>query len=191
MTGSEGAAPASWTDGELPANVSAGQGTVIRHSPDAFRRFRARQPQALRIGARCALDSVRFAVGPEGSLRIGDDCVFSSTVLLCEMRIEIGSFVVVGWNTTIADSDFHPLDPAARLQDAIACSPLGRGLARPPVVCKPVFIEDHVWIGPSATILKGVRLGEGCFVEPGAVVSGDVPPRARVLGSPARIIGTV
>ena len=97
----------------------------------------------------------------------------------------------MGWNATIADSDFHPISPAQRIADAIACSPLGNGRARPPIAVKPVVIEDNVWIGPNATILKGVRLGAGSFIEPGALVTRDVPPHARVLGNPAQIIGTV
>ena len=49
-----------------------------------------------------------------------------------------------------------------------------------------VLIEDDVWIGPSATILKGVRIGRGAFIEPGAVVTRDVRPGAHVEGNPAR-----
>jgi acetyltransferase-like isoleucine patch superfamily enzyme len=51
---------------------------------------------------------------------------------------------------------------------------------------RPVVIEDDVWIGWNATILKGVRVGAGAVVEPGAVVTRDVPPGARVAGNPAR-----
>ena len=54
-----------------------------------------------------------------------------------------------------------------------------------------VIIEDDVWIGPNATILKGVRLGAGAWVEAGALVTRDVPSRARVLGNPAQVIGDV
>ena len=46
-------------------------------------------------------------------------------------------------------------------------------------------------MGPNATILKGVRLGAGAFIEAGALVTRDVPPRARVRGNPAQIIGEV
>jgi acetyltransferase-like isoleucine patch superfamily enzyme len=53
-----------------------------------------------------------------------------------------------------------------------------------------VVIEDDVWIGPQATILKGVRIGRGAFVEAGALVTRDVPPGARVKGNPARIVGS-
>jgi acetyltransferase-like isoleucine patch superfamily enzyme len=52
-------------------------------------------------------------------------------------------------------------------------------------------IEHDVWIGPNATILKGVRIGAGAFIEAGTLITRDVPPRARVLGNPAQIIGEV
>ena len=93
-------------------------------------------------------------------------------------------------NTTIADTDFHPLSPAARIRDAVACSPLGNKRRRPAIAKEPVVIEDDVWIGPSVTILKGVRIGAGSFIEPGALVTRSVPPRSRVLGNPAQVIGT-
>ena len=122
---------------------------------------------------------------------IGDYCYFTNAVLLCELEVRIGSYVVIGWNTTISDSDFHPLGPAERIADAIACSPLGRGRPRPPVEKQAVVIEDDVWIGPNAAILKGVRIGAGAWIEAGSLVTRDVPPRARILGNPAKIIGEV
>jgi acetyltransferase-like isoleucine patch superfamily enzyme len=181
---------ARWTEGDLPANVRGGEATVIT-ARDAFRRFRSQRPEAVRLGHHCTMDAVHFAIGEHGELSIGDHCYFTSVILLCELRIDIGSYVSIGWGVTIADSDFHPIDPAARLLDAVACSPAGQGLPRPPLVRRPICIEDYVWIGPGATILKGVRLGRGCVVEPGAMVTGDVPARARVLGNPAQVIGEV
>jgi acetyltransferase-like isoleucine patch superfamily enzyme len=181
---------ARWTDGELPPNVLCGEGTVITDG-GAFRRFRGQRTEAVRLGHHCTMEAVHFAVGEQGELSIGDYCYFTSAILLCELRIDIGSYVSIGWGVTIADSDFHPIDPAARVADAVACSPLGKGLPRPPLVRRPVCVEDYVWIGPGATVLKGVRLGRGCIVEPGAVVTADVPPETRVLGNPAMIIGEV
>ncbi|HEX9504851.1 MAG TPA: hypothetical protein VGA62_02480, partial [Acidimicrobiia bacterium] len=63
------------------------------------------------------------------------------------------------------------------------------GRERPPIPRKPVVIDDDVWIGPNAAILKGVRVGAGAFVEPGALVTEDVPAGARVLGNPAKVVG--
>jgi acetyltransferase-like isoleucine patch superfamily enzyme len=58
-------------------------------------------------------------------------------------------------------------------------------------VRKKVVIESDVWIGPNATILKGVRIGAGSFIEAGALIVSDIPPRSRVLGNPAQVIGKV
>ncbi|MQA31816.1 MAG: acyltransferase [Luteitalea sp.] len=177
-----------WLHGELPVNVRAGQGTTI--SGDlAFKRFLSGRTPALVLGAHCTMDGVQFAVGADGVVEIGEYCYFTNVVLLCELAVQVGSYVVIGWNVTIADTDFHPIAPALRIADAIACSPLGQGRPRPPIPRQPVVIEDDVWIGPNATILKGVRIGAGAFVEPGALITRDVPARARVAGNPAEVIG--
>ena len=181
---------AGWTHGPLPPNVRIGSNTIIT-ADYAFKRFRSRQEQALIIGANCTMDGVHFAVGQEGKVIIGDYCYFTNAVLLCELELHLGNYVVIGWNATIADTDFHPLAPAERIADAVACSPLGKGRPRPPIPRKPVVVEDDVWIGPNATILKGVRIGRGAFIEAGSLVTRDVPPRARVLGNPAQVIGEV
>lgn len=117
---------------------------------------------------------------------MGDYCCFTDAVLLAEGEVQIGSFVMIGWNATVADSDFHPVAPALRIADAVACSPLGGGRPRPPVAVAPVVIGDDVWIGPNAVILKGVHIGAGAFIEPGSVVTSDVAPGVRVRGNPAR-----
>jgi acetyltransferase-like isoleucine patch superfamily enzyme len=87
---------------------------------------------------------------------------------------------------TIADSDFHPLDPLDRLKDIIALSPVGNRMLRPAVVPFEVIIEDDVWIGLNATILKGVTIGSGAIIEPGSIVVHDVLPGQRVSGNPAK-----
>jgi len=56
--------------------------------------------------------------------------------------------------------------------------------------CRPVVIEDHVWIGMRAIILPGVRIGRGAVVAVGAVVTRDVEPLTVVAGVPARVIGS-
>jgi acetyltransferase-like isoleucine patch superfamily enzyme len=49
-------------------------------------------------------------------------------------------------------------------------------------------VEDHVWIGCRAVILKGVTVGTGAIIANNAVVTKDVPPRTMVAGNPARVI---
>lgn len=52
----------------------------------------------------------------------------------------------------------------------------------------PIVIEDDVWIGTGAIILKGVRIGEGAIIAAGALVIKDVPNYAIVGGVPAKIL---
>ena len=54
---------------------------------------------------------------------------------------------------------------------------------------KSIIIDDFAWIGSRATILQGVRIGEGAVVAVGAVVTKNVEPYTIVGGIPAVKIG--
>ncbi|NEO59399.1 MAG: acyltransferase [Moorea sp. SIO4G2] len=179
------------TNVKLPANVQVGKNSIITAEKQCWARFRSQLMPALVIGDHCTMEGVHFALGEQAKVQIGDYCYFTNAILLCEQELHIGNYVVIGWNVTIADTDFHPLEPAERIADAIALSPLGKGKTRPKMLKKPVIIEDDVWVGPNATILKGVRIATGAFIEAGSIVTRDVPPRARVIGNPGQIVGEV
>jgi acetyltransferase-like isoleucine patch superfamily enzyme len=179
--------PGRWTHGELPPSIILGAGSLLT-GDHVLKRFRSKQAQALVVGRSTTLDGVHLALGEKARVTVGDWCHLSSVMLLCEDDIRIGNYVAIGWNTAIADTDFHPIAPALRQQDAIACSPLGAGALRPPAVTRPIVIEDDVWIGPCATILKGVRIGRGAVIEAGSLITRDVPPGVRVMGNPAAVV---
>src|SRR5262249_14650393 len=92
------------------------------------------------------------------------------------------------YHVTIADADFHPIDPDLRIQDAVANSPGGDRSLRPPFESRPVLIEDDVQIGIGAIILKGARIKKGARIFAGSVVSGEVPEGVTVDGNPARFV---
>ncbi len=54
--------------------------------------------------------------------------------------------------------------------------------------CKPIVIDDGVWIGAGATILPGVKIGKHAIIGAGAVVSKDIPDYAVAVGNPAKVI---
>lgn len=52
-----------------------------------------------------------------------------------------------------------------------------------------VLIENDVVVGDRVTVKSGVRIGRRAMIGTGAVVAGDVPAHAIVVGDPARIVG--
>ena len=179
--------PGDWFAGRIPANVVAGEGTVI-DSSFCFKHFYSTREAGLRVGRHTTIWRASLAADEGAVIEIGDYCYIANASLVCSERIQIGSRVLVAGGVTIADSDFHPLAPAARLADTVALSPVGDRARRPRVETRPVRIEDDVWVGYNATILKGVTVGAGALVAPGALVLRDVPPGAEVAGNPAVIV---
>lgn len=176
-----------WDYSSLPANVKLGPGCFIERK-ESFRRFRSTRDPGLRLGSNVIVYTwAEFSVEPEGEITVGDDSILVGPVFMCAGRISVGRRVVISYQVTIADSDFHPLDPAARRNDAIAAAPGGDVRLRAPLESRPVVIEDDVWIGIGAIVLKGVRIGRSARVAAGAVVTRDVPDGATVAGNPARI----
>ena len=89
--------------------------------------------------------------------------------------LTIGRDVLIAHNTSIISED-HGF--ASRRTP----------IRRQPKTAGPIFIEDDVWIGAGARILKGVTVGKGAIVGAGAVVTKDVAPYTIVGGVPARAI---
>jgi hypothetical protein len=52
-------------------------------------------------------------------------------------------------------------------------------------------IEDDVWIGANCTIYGDVVIGARARIDHGSVVTTSVPPKAVVMGNPAKIVGYV
>jgi len=118
-----------------------------------------------------------FTVSRGGALKIGSECGFSGTVIVVRERVSIGDRVLIGANSTIVDTDFHPLAVAARREHPT------RGAKTAPVV-----IEDDIFIGMGVLVLKGSHLGRGSVVGAGSVVSGRFPANSVIAGNPARVV---
>jgi acetyltransferase-like isoleucine patch superfamily enzyme len=178
-----------WVDGPLPDGVEVGEGCRIERHRHTFERFFSRRRPALVLGPGVQVYAwTSFGVEPDGVVEVGKDSLLVGAQLMCAERISIGRAVVVSYDVTIADCDFHPLDPDDRRRDAIAVSPSGDAAARPPLVTAPVTIGDGASLGIGAMVLKGVTVGAGAHVEAGAVVTCDVPAGATVAGNPARAV---
>ena len=177
-----------WSHADLPKNVRVGANCFLERRA-GFRKFLSVRDPGLVIGNRVKVYTwAEFNTEAGGYIEIGDDSVLVGPIFMCGESIVIGRRVIVSYNVTIADSDFHPLDPEERKLDAIANAPSGDRSRRPALVTRPVVIEDDVWIGIGAIILKGVRIGRNARIGAGAVITKDVPPGATANGNPAQIV---
>lgn len=118
------------------------------------------------------------ALDPNSRLVIGKNLGISGAVISCSLYIKIGDNVLIGSGVAITDSDAHPINPLLR-DDASQISK------------RAVIIEDDVFIGARAIVLKGVTIGKGAVVGAGSVVSTNVPAFAIVVGNPAKVVGDV
>lgn len=107
---------------------------------------------------------------------IGKGAIFSAS----NSGIHIGSKVMFGPRVTIMGGD-HRFDLVGRFMFDVKEKSEGDDL--------PVYIEDDVWIGTGAIILKGVSVGRGAVIAAGALVTKDVAPYSIVGGVPAKQIG--
>jgi acetyltransferase-like isoleucine patch superfamily enzyme len=121
--------------------------------------FRSRAARA-EIGA---LAGGRLRIGARGFVNQG-------ATIVATTDIAIGDDVRVGDHAAVYDSDYHALEQGA------------------PVRRAPVRIGDNVWLARGAVVLPGSTIGDHAVVAAGAVVSGDVPARSLVAGSPARVV---
>lgn len=115
---------------------------------------------------------------PGASIVIGRDTGISGGAICAAVRVKIGNECLIGANVVIADTDFHPLNPA------------GRRYSRNPleISAEPVEIGDNVFIGTGTIILKGVTIGKNCVIGAGSVVTKNVPPDSIAAGNPAKVL---
>jgi len=171
----------------LPSGVVLGENVVIEDLR-SFRRYRSIQDPGLVIGDRSTVFSwTEFSIEPDAVIEVGNDTVLVGAILMCAERIAIGSHVVISYGVTIADCDFHPVDPTDRRQDAMAVSPAAAG-ERVPMRTAPIVIEEGVRVGIGSIILKGVTIGAGAEISAGSVVTESVPAGALVDGNPGRVV---
>lgn len=108
---------------------------------------------------------------------IGARCKISSHTFICE-GVAIADEVFVGHGVMFINDRFPQ-----------ATNPDGGLQTEADWAVEPTRVECRASIGSNATILCGVRIGEGALVGAGAVVTHDVPAYAIVAGVPARVVG--
>lgn len=139
-------------------------------------------PEGIRVGDRtrihkiaiCGLHFPNFEGQPR--LVIGDDCVIEAySTISAVHRIAIENFVHIAEGVHISDYAYDHqnlcLPPQYRsIVDGEVC------------IDRATRIEEHV-------VIRGnVRIGRGCLIRAGSVISSDVPDYCVVQGNPARVV---
>ncbi len=104
---------------------------------------------------------------------------FNFTVLdVCP--VHVGDNVFIGPNVSILTPK-HPLrydDRNIYLSD--------KGVFTDREYGAPVTIGDNCWIAGNVTVLAGAKIGNGCVIGAGSVVTGEIPPDTLAYGNPCR-----
>jgi acetyltransferase-like isoleucine patch superfamily enzyme len=126
-----------------------------------------------------------FVFDPDGiylfdKITVGDDVLIGHGAVFWAIKgIHIGSKVMFATNVVIRGGNHNDKVIGQFIYDVTEKRPQDD---------QPVIVEDDVWVGSNVIILKGVKLGRGCIVGAGAVVTKSVPPYAIVVGNPARVL---
>ncbi len=124
--------------------------------------------EGAQIGKNCNINCHCFI---ENDVIIGDNCTVKSGVYLWD-GIRIGNNVFIGPNVSFINDKY----PHSK---------------KYPEKFLSTFIEDNVSIGAGAIISGGIKLGAGCMVGAGSLVTKEIPPKTLWYGNPARFIRNI
>jgi acetyltransferase-like isoleucine patch superfamily enzyme len=123
-------------------------------------------------GHKTNLSSIRTGTR-EGRIDIGDHVLIMNGVRISSASsVTIADSCMLANNCYLNDSDWHDIHDRSSMPGASA----------------PIVLERGAWIGDSAIVCKGVRIGENSIIGAGSVVTRNVPANVIAAGNPARVV---
>jgi acetyltransferase-like isoleucine patch superfamily enzyme len=156
----------------LRARVSVGTGTVI---------FAGASIGAGAIVGDQAFVRERASIGPQSVIGRGS-AVDNDVEVGARVRVQSGVYLTAF--TTVEDDVFVGPGVITTNDDTMARCAQDAQL-------RGATLRRACRVGGGAILTPGVEIGEEAFVAAGAVVTRDVPPRAVVVGVPARVVREV
>jgi acetyltransferase-like isoleucine patch superfamily enzyme len=147
----------------------------------------AGRPERICVGAGSLIAGQLLVFRHGGMIRIGEWCyVGEGSRIWSASEIIIGNRVLISHNVNVHDCDSHPLNAESRHRQFKAIATSGHPEEIVGVDSRPIVIEDDVWIGFNAIVLKGSRIGTRSVVAAGSVVMGTIPPDSLYIGKEVR-----
>lgn len=156
---------------EGSSEVIFDQGTRLRKAEVLIRGGN----NVLHIGEGSSFSGCIELFGEGNKVTIGRGASFCGTLIVAHngRRIDIGDGCLFSQETEVRTTDSHKVFDADGLRingDADIC------------------IEERVWLGDGAVVLKGTRIGAGSVIGMRSIVTKSLPPSSLAVGVPARVI---
>ena len=123
----------------------------------------------------------------EGRISIGRYSTFNgpnSDIYAKHYPVTIGSFCSIGRSVSIQEYD-HRIERCTSY--FILNHIFGEDWVQETASRGSIKIGCDVWIGAQSVVVSGALIGHGAVIGANSVVTGEIPPYAVALGSPARI----
>jgi len=128
------------------------------------------------IGDNCRLGALFIHAEERAEIVIGHKTGMTGLVrvMLHEPgRIEIGAGCLLASEIDITSSDMHSI---INVQSGKRINP-----------ARNIVIENRVWLGQRAMVLKGSHIEAGSIIGAGSIVAGHIPANSLAVGVPARV----
>lgn len=132
----------------------------------------------IRIGKKTYLEYGELYIEDDnGEISIGENTIVSAHFHFAEIegtKIRIGSNCLFSAGASIRTGDSHTIMDATSRKRINPSS--------------DVIIDNHVWLGNGATVLKGCHISENCVVGTNSVLTKSMNAGCVAAGNPAKII---
>ena len=147
---------------------------------ESARVYNVRQKRSvIRVGPNTAIARELLTFAHGNRIVIGEWCyVGEGSRIWSAEHVSIGDRVLISHNVNIHDTNSHSLHAKARHKHFVDMMRHGHPRVLEGVNSAAVVIEDDVWVGINASILKGVTIGAKSVIAAGSTVTKDVPPKS-------------